>query len=418
MTQSEGSGKPVLRRDLFDFSESLDRVGKLTLNLGASMKAAPYLGIIVVTLSLAGCVSNELEADRVNAAVDQIATSSQQDFAGSAALLFPSLVPERLLVGMSTNTADPLCLLDYYDELQVYKLSRFARIDEDEIEHAVTRHFTGLGIAALKDDEARAQLTRDLLQQARASSFLPLHPDLAVSRTITPVMVAYAHNRQAFTATEREEIESWFENIVDAVERSELQRSLPRYHNIRYRQAVNQAILGVIRSDEDRLNDAITVYKNAIDYGMREDGSFLNDSERGGNAISKQAGATGHLVVLAEIMANQGIDLYSYGRVKTIENAVTFSVSAYANPDIIYPYARRGGIEDGFSAREPRMTVFQYPSGEWTFFWAKRFPQSPATALIEMHVDYYIRKQGPNPDVNAFWDHNDIVGGSAACFTR
>lgn len=382
------------------------------------MKVASYLAVFAGAFSLFGCVSTELDTYGGSAVGDNIATSSRQESTESATPLFPSMVPERLLVGMSTNTADPLCRLDYYDELQVYKMSRFARIDEAEIEHAVSRHFTGLGIAALEDDGARAQLKRDLLQQARASSFLPLHPDLAVSRTITPVMVAYAHNRQAFAATEQAEIENWFTNIIDAVERSELQRSLPRYHNIRYRQAVNQAILGVIGSDGGRLNDAINVYKSAIDNGMREDGSFRNDSERGGNAVSKQAGATGHLVVLAEIMANQGIDLYSYGGDKTIEDAVTFSVSAYANPAIIYPYARLGGIEDGFSARAPRMTFFQNPGGEWTFYWAERFLQSPATALIKEHVDYYIRKQGPNPDVNAYWDHNDLAGGSAACFTR
>lgn len=328
-------------------------------------------------------------------------------------------VSANMLLGTSRDTSSRLCQLSYYDVFEPVIDVRVSQVGIDhDVETTVPRHFTGLGIAAVNDPVAREQLRGDLLNNARAGGFLSLDDDISVNRMLQPVLVAYGQNKSAFSAAEQQEIEVWFNRIVNKIERSENTTGLPRLHNIRYRNALNQMLLGIVSNNDRRVQNAIRVYRSAIN-GLRNDGSFQDDSERGGSSLNYQADSTATLVTIAELAANQGIDLYSYGNDKTISTAVNFTLDATLNTDLIFPYARRSSErwqdKAEFTARTPWTGWQQQSNAEWAFYWIDRFPNSAETAKILTSVEYVQRKLENR--VNADWDFDWRVGGSAACFT-
>lgn len=346
-------------------------------------------------------------------------TNSPSDDVGMAQAARANYLPSNMLLGSSRNTSSPLCRLSFYSSFLPVTDFKISRVGVDhEIEWTVPRHFTGLGIAAINDLTAKAQLRSELLTHARAGSMINLDEDISVNRMIQPVIIAYGHNRDAFTAEERQEIEEWLSRIVDGVERDQRTRSLPQLHNIRYRNALNQMMLGIVSNDDRRVQRAIRTYKRAIN-GLRSDGSFPNDSERGGSSLNYQAGSTASLVTIAELAAGQGIDLYSYGGEKTISTAVNFTLDVTVNPALIFPYARRSNElwmdKAEYPARTPYAGWKEISNAEWVFYWITRFPNSPETTKIMSTVEYAQRKQSNS--VNPDWDHNWRVSGSAACFT-
>lgn len=177
-------------------------------------------------------------------------------------------------------------------------------------------------------------------------------------------------------------------------------------------------LLGIASNNDRRVQGAIRVYISAID-GLRNDGSFQDDSERGGSSLNYQADSTATLVTIAELAANQGIDIYSYGGDKTISTAINFTLDATIDTDLIFPYARRSNErwqdKAEYPASAPYAGWIQGSNAEWAFYWITRFPNSPEAAKILETVEYVQRKQTNN--VNPDWDFDWRVGGSAACFT-
>lgn len=362
-------------------------------------------------LVLAGCQAGEA----VNPTLSSL-TDASSEYAGED--LFNS---ERLLLSQPIRPRSPVCNLTYYSEMAPITAYRDDEVGVDhDIESIIPRHYTGLGIAALSSERSRTQLKNELVAHARAKSFVSFSDEISVNRMIQPVMVAYGHNKSAFSEDEQRDVEQWFASLLSRVDRMPQTRSLPRLHNVTYRNALNQMILGVVSNDTARVNRAIAVYKNAID-GMRTDGSFPNDSQRGGSSLSYQSNATATLVTIAEIAANQNIDLYSYGGNKTIATAVRFTIDATNDPSLIYDYARSGPNggelyrdDPNFPASNPSTEWSRISRAEFGMYWLARFPNSPEATKIRS-LPYIQGKL--NGRVSPDWDFQWDVGGSASCFT-
>lgn len=352
-------------------------------------------------------------------ACGETAISSSSEDSSLPDVTRATYIATNMLMGTSKNISSPLCRLSYYESFAPITDVEISAIGVDhDVETTVPRHFTGLGIAAINDPSSLAQLNSELLAHARSDSMIGINDDISVNRMIQPVIVAYGHSKNSFAADEQREIERWIGRIVDQVERDPRTKGLPRLHNIRYRNALNQMLLGIASNNDRRVQRALRVYRSAID-GLRNDGSFRDDSERGGSSLNYQADSTATLVTIAELAANQGIDLYSYGSDKTISTAVNFTLDATLNTDLIFPYARRSSErwqdKAEFTARTPWTGWQQQSNAEWAFYWIDRFPNSAETAKILASVDYVQRKLENR--VNADWDFDWRVGGSAACFT-
>jgi hypothetical protein len=350
------------------------------------------------------------------AACSDVPTASNAGSSDAVTTTRASYTATNMLLGTSRDTSSPLCALSYDSAFAPVTNVQISQIGIDHrIETTVPRHFTGLGIAAINDAAARAQLKSELLTHARARSMLNINDDVSVNRMIQPVIVAYGHNKAAFTADEQVEIEVWLGRIIDA------KRDSPTLalHNIHYRNALNQMMLGIVSNNERRVQNALRVYQRAIN-GLRRDGSFPNDSERGGSSLNYQADSTATLVTIAELAANQGLDIYSYGGDKTIATAVNFTVDATMDTSLIFPYARRSNErwqdKPEYPASTPYAGWIERSNAEWAFYWITRFPNSPETAKIVENVEYVSRKQRNNA-INPDYDFDWRVGGSAACFT-
>lgn len=96
-------------------------------------------------------------------------------------------------------------------------------------------------------------------------------------------------------------------------------------------------------------------------------------------ALWYQRHAVASLVVIAEIAANQGVDLYSY-RVgqRDLHTAIRFLVDAIEQPGLVQPYAGTG--EQDLTFLERRGHDRNYMA--WAEIYAARFPDRPDSARL------------------------------------
>jgi poly(beta-D-mannuronate) lyase len=107
---------------------------------------------------------------------------------------------------------------------------------------------------------------------------------------------------------------------------------------------------------------------------MNPDGSLPLEMARHENALHYQSFALTPLVMIAELAARQGTDLYSL-RVNghTIADSVDFLVRASNNLDLMKQYASEPQSFSLFSVKKP-------PA--WIEFWAARYPGRPWAGLL------------------------------------
>ena len=329
--------------------------------------------------------------------------------------------PAPILITQPILKSSPECSLNYYSKFDPIQDYRFTEVGIDhDIETTAPRHYTGLGIAALNSEEKFEQLRSELVAHAKAMSFVNFDQEISVNRMIQPIIAAYGNNKSRFEISEQEEIENWFGEIIDGINRRPETKGLPRLHNITYRNALNQMLLGSVTNNQRRIDDAIRVYKNAIN-GMREDGSFPNDSQRGGSSLNYQSDATASLVTIAELAAIRGIDLYSFGGEKTIANAIVFTIDATIDPALISGYARTGPngnelwMDDPlYDWKNPFPGWAKSSRAEFAFYWISRFPDSDLSQRLKKLAYVSGKLRG---ETNRDWSFDWHVAGSASCFT-
>jgi poly(beta-D-mannuronate) lyase len=141
-----------------------------------------------------------------------------------------------------------------------------------------------------------------------------------------------------------------------------------RENNHAYWRALCATSVGILTSDEALYRRGLAQYARAITQ-MNPDGSFPLEMARHENALHYQSFALAPLVMIAELAARQGIDLYSLRENgHTIDDAVSFLVRASTDPTLVKQYASEPQTFSIFSGEKP-------PA--WIEFWAARHPGSP-----------------------------------------
>lgn len=116
------------------------------------------------------------------------------------------------------------------------------------------------------------------------------------------------------------------------------ERSVDSGNNHHYWRALAATSAGVIASDDLLFRFGIETYKQAIGE-IDPSGAFPKEMARHENAIHYQGFALQPLVLIAQLAARQGYDLYAYqtnGR--TLRDAIVFYGRAVDDPGLVRPY--------------------------------------------------------------------------------
>ncbi len=197
-----------------------------------------------------------------------------------------------------------------------------------------------------------------------------------VEWTLSSVSLAWSvvETDPAIPAAQRAAILSWMHKVTEYMfDQDPHPGDEARENNHAYWRALCATSVGILTSDEKLYRRGLAQYVRAIGQ-MNRDGSFPLEMARHENALHYQSFALAPLVMIAELTARQGIDLYSLRvRGHTIDDAVDFLVRASANPGLVKHYASEPQTFSLFSGQKP-------PA--WTEFWAARHPGKPWTELL------------------------------------
>lgn len=266
---------------------------------------------------------------------------------------------------------------------------------------------TGATLAGNHD--AAARLSHLLDRWARQDALRPSGPpdvnrNYALDRALLPTLVAVAvlERNAAFGQAERARVLTWLKSLIDARPRP-ASATVTRRNNHHYLRGSVDAAWGALTGDEASFASGLQAFRDGIDE-IQPDGSLPLEARRGEMALWYQRHALASLVVIAEIAANQGIDLYGYrAGDRDVHTAVRFLVEAIDEPGLVEPYA--GTPEQDLTFLERRGHQRNYMA--WAEIYAARFPDRPESArLLEL-----VRRA--DPDFRPMID--DYSGGNTTC---
>ena len=275
--------------------------------------------------------------------------------------------------------------------------------------------------AALAGDGAAAQRLTLLLDRWARDNALwrgdrrDINRNYALDRTLLPVIVGYAilRDRPDLPAATRQRIETWLGRLVGS-RLPPPEDSVTRRNNHHYLRGSVDIAWGALVGDTRLFRAGVAAYRDALGE-LRPDGSLPLETARGARALWYQRHAIASLVVIAEIAANQGLDLYGLtenGR--GIHDAIAFLLAGIQDPGRVAPYAAANanpgvagdpGDQDlGFLERRGHDRRYM----AWVEIYAARFPGRPESRrLLELLAER-------DPDFRPMLD--EYSGGATTCF--
>jgi poly(beta-D-mannuronate) lyase len=178
----------------------------------------------------------------------------------------------------------------------------------------------------------------------------------------------------AIPAAQRAAILKWMHTVTEYLfDQDPRPGDSAHENNHAYWRALCATSVGILTNDQKLYRRGVAQYVRAIGQ-MNKDGSLPLEMARHENALHYQSFALAPLVMIAELAARQGIDLYSLRmNGHTISDAVDFLVRASADLSLVKKYASEPQTFSLFSGEKP-------PA--WTEFWAARHPGKPWSDLL------------------------------------
>ena len=235
--------------------------------------------------------------------------------------------------------------------------------------------------------------------------------DWQITTLIISLLTATGEVAEDFTPEERVIVGKWLNQLMIKVGQQQFQYSS---HNKEYLRAYTLLLWALMIDDVKLTQKVIDIYKNAI-HEMRPDGSFPNDSQRGGMGLDYNSKSASSLVLIASLLKQKkNIDLFSYevdGR--SIHNAVEHVVFSIKEPSVANKkYAIRcpdAGDRWG-SVEDPNISHQNKSSGGIAGFllvYASIFPERDSSKFIE-------NKYGVRRNL-LFSSFGEIAGGAPTC---
>jgi hypothetical protein len=237
-----------------------------------------------------------------------------------------------------------------------------------------------------------------------------------VKSLVTPTLVSYSlvRNHPYLSAEDQALIEKWLEMLVRQIDAVDITNNNHNY----MRHAVNME-WGALMGNDAYFQKGVEGYIVALGQ-MRPDGSFPLETARGAMAISYTSHAISSLVLIAEIAANQGHNLYDLEQNDlSLHSAITFLLDAIDNPEIIVDYAAENDTcTNPEACGDYRKQWLELNMG-WIEPYRARFPESESTRRInqmfEEGVLDYSRWPGTHEEIGMLYP-NSLDGAATRCF--
>lgn len=214
---------------------------------------------------------------------------------------------------------------------------------------------------------------------AKADAWSGKRPQMAGVQgwMLSGTAVAYlkVRNSGAGTATQDEEIQKWFQSLAKRVreyfDEHRLHPGSDAYNNHMYWAGLSVAAQGIANDDVDAFLWGLSTYVMGVD-AIEPDGSLAAEMDRAGMAEHYQLYALGPLVMLAELAAANGIDLYALDD-GAIHQLVKFSAAGLEDPSII---EKRTGVKQDLPVEIAGLEI------GWAVPYVQRFPNAQISALL------------------------------------
>jgi poly(beta-D-mannuronate) lyase len=171
------------------------------------------------------------------------------------------------------------------------------------------------------------------------------------------------------------EIQRWFALVAARVrDYFDMQRNRPSsdaYNNHMYWAGLAVAAQGIAANDQDAFIWGLTTFRMGVD-AIQPDGALTAEMNRAAMAEHYQLYALGPLVMLAELGAANGLDLYAENK-GAIHRLVKFTVTGREDPSII---EKRTGAPQNLPADISGLEI------GWAVPYVKRFPDPQLSAMI------------------------------------
>ncbi|HUB53444.1 MAG TPA: alginate lyase family protein [Terracidiphilus sp.] len=191
----------------------------------------------------------------------------------------------------------------------------------------------------------------------------------------TAIAYLKVRNSGAGTAGQDALIQKWFGLLAARVrEYFDSGRKRPgsdAWNNHMYWAGLSVAAEGVATGDAEAFLWGLATYEMGI-HAINPDGSLDAEMGRGQRALHYQLYALGPLVMVAELAASNGIDLYSE-RDGVIHKLVEFDVAAMKDPSLI---AKRTGVKQDTTSPYSGLEI------GWAMPWVQRFPNADLSGFI------------------------------------
>jgi poly(beta-D-mannuronate) lyase len=189
--------------------------------------------------------------------------------------------------------------------------------------------------------------------------------------------MAYLKVRDSHTGTPDQDadIQRWFRLLAVRVrEYFDMQRTRPgsdAYNNHMYWGGLAVAAQGIAGNDVNAFLWGIESYRMGVD-AIQPDGSLTAEMNRAAMALHYQLYALGPLVMLAELAAANGLDLYAVDN-GALYRLVNFDISAMKDRSII---VRHTGVAQNISETYSGLEI------GWAVPYVQRFPDAQLSAWI------------------------------------
>jgi poly(beta-D-mannuronate) lyase len=272
------------------------------------------------------------------------------------------------------------------------------------------------GRALAGDAVSEASLRDLLLAWAKAKAFESTEVEhdsyYALKRVLLPTVVAYSVLQRGLDEGQRRMLVDWIDPLVRRTDR--MFEGVVDRNNHRYLADSLLMTWGAIIRSEDLYAKGTDRYR-AILAEARPDGSLALEARRGARAIWYMRQSIASLIVMAEVAATRGTDLYEL-RVGEVgfDRVLSYLLNGIAEPNVVMAYASENYIPGGETdaRRQDLGFMTKRSHGRHYMAWTEPLVSRERAGLAARRLkSLFVRNfRSDRPLIDEF------VGGNATCF--
>jgi len=251
-----------------------------------------------------------------------------------------------------------ICNIDMFiDRDHPFDFDRFEDTNSDEFSNAISDlavYMIGQRLNAIyyQDQSALSAMLQNFLNVANTADLAdadmvdgPQHVNMRYAfQTIVMGWHSLKNNYQV-SAQDKQTIEGFLEDWAQALYVSAAyalgrdQPTMLEQANMGWMQDMGLMMWGITNNNNEYFQRGVSRYFMILDKQIRSDGSIVQESQRGADALGYSTSSLGYLIMLAEIGFRQGYDLYEVEiDGKSIRTVIDFHLRAYEDNELYHQY--------------------------------------------------------------------------------